>query len=1070
MQKLTQQSILETSSITPWSHKIYSNADEFLQDSKGLHHAYIIYRTLRGDYKGIFEPDSVFYVGRSPAAYLKTVTTKEISEADVRQWQRFLWNQAVVPMLIIKSLTQIRVYTAYTKPEKQDSTERIASILDVTANALELYKLLTEIEAGTIYERKPDLFQRSNAVDRFLLDNLNAAAHDMAETQPDGVNKANLKFAHQFLTRLLFVCNLIERGIIKGKHFEDDEVLKRLRPAATGTKGYFLRDLFGNLKTYTQKKEALCRIFSRVKERFNGSLFPTSIKEEKDKYNERFIQILELFLQGDDLPNHQLTLGFWAYDFRVIPIETISAVYESFLGAQGEIEEAQEKKDSQQTSGAYYTPLHLAELTVDMALENIKKPIHELKILDPACGSGVFLVSLFGRMADSFRREQNHTEKKRCIDWARKLIPLLHKLYGVDINPTACHITCFSLYLALLEQLEPMDVEYLHDCGEKLPPLLANTSPESYDTILHGNLFDSELSLKERDFDIVIGNPPWVSRKHQKDKKFLVWQNEKPNVLGPDRQIAHGFMWKAPEYLADSGTACLLLPVSVLLNEHTNQFQKEWLKSVTVDRVVNFSDLRFVLFTGAVHPCVAIRFKLLPSKSEDVIRYEVPKTDVRSQQGGPVYIREEDTTNLRVKDILNAAINGNAPVIWKAHFWGTWRDQRLLRRLSDLPKLSDLAGEITENKEWKKGQGIIVRGSEPKNGWWDKDYLYLDSTKDISFVVVANDCPTVSEAGFPLKAHRPREKKLFVGPKVLISQGSNDMKVAFCAFPVIFNSSLQTITGKEKEKNDDDLLRFLSVVIKSDVAQYFLFHTSSAWGVERDKVLFHEVLSLPFFLPEDAANPQRAKEIVDKVADTLKKFERQIEKQEWFGEEQRRKDRVDEIRRELEPLIREYYDIDKYESMLIEDTIKLAIRSFHPQQNTVDVPTLRIVKPEEAKNYTRTLCEMLNNFGRESNFKVNGEIIQGQPYSVVRVALANKVVRDVPIKTANKELVRIFNRMKTLLQHKQGGFVSCQNLKVFDGDDLYILKPMQMRFWSRTAALNDADEIAGAILDSRGAK
>ena len=62
------QTISEIINVTPWSRHIYHDADSYWQESKGLHHAYIIYRTLRGDYKHIFQPDAVFYVGRSPAA------------------------------------------------------------------------------------------------------------------------------------------------------------------------------------------------------------------------------------------------------------------------------------------------------------------------------------------------------------------------------------------------------------------------------------------------------------------------------------------------------------------------------------------------------------------------------------------------------------------------------------------------------------------------------------------------------------------------------------------------------------------------------------------------------------------------------------------------------------------------------------------------------------------------------------------------------------------------------------------------------------------------------------------
>nr|NQU92991.1 N-6 DNA methylase [Bacteroidota bacterium] len=893
----TPQPVLaETSGVTPWSRRLYKDADEFWKDSEGLHHAYLIYRTLRGDYADLFTPDAVFYVGRSPAAYLKKVRTNEISEEDERQWQRFLWNQAVVPMLIVKSRMRIRVYTAYTQPKEQGSQEKIALVLDEAAVALELDQLWTAIEAGTIYEFKPELFKKSHSVDKFLLDNLNATAHQLAATQEGGVNEENLKFAHLFLIRLLFVCYLIEREMIKGEHFED-EALKKLRAAKNGAGGFFLRHLLDDLKTPAQKKRVLCNLFIWVKEHFNGSLFTKKITEEKERYNPQFLNVLNEFLQGHEVKTGQKTLGFWAYDFSVIPIEMISAVYEGFLGSQGEIEEAQTGTDSKRTTGAYYTPLHLAELVVDMALENVEKPIHELKCLDPACGSGVFLVSLVGRMVESIRRKENYTGESRRIGWARKLLPLLQQLYGIDINPTACQITCFSLYLAVLEQLKPMDIEYLYEKNEKLPYLLVgsnNTGSDNtvYDTVHKGNIFDPNLSIAEREFDIVIGNPPWVSRENQKDDDFLEWCKSNPKVLGPEKQIAHGFMWKAPEYFSSSGVGCLLLPTAVILNKDTNQFQSEWMKSFSVENVINFADLSFILFENADRPCVAIRFSGTKPTDDLRIQYKIPKTDIHSKRGGSIYIREEDVTILLLKDIINAAKDGKAPIVWKSRLWGTWRDNRLIMRLSDLPKLCDLTGQIRKKgKRWIKGQGCqpysktdAKRNRKIYEPWWDDSLQFLQPGENINLVVTEGDFVDIPSEFKRLRMSPNRD--LFEKSKVITSQGSRDMKIAFCKKPVLFRHSIQSIAGPPA---DADYLRFLSIVIKSDVIQYYLFHTSANWGTERDKVLFYELLSLPFFLPEDADDPKKAKDLIDEAVREIKGFEKSLEAGKWFGEEERRK-------------------------------------------------------------------------------------------------------------------------------------------------------------------------------------
>jgi hypothetical protein len=238
----------------------------------------------------MFQPDAVFYVGKSPAAYLKYCRSDIMPENQICNWQRFLWNQTVVPMLVIKSRTRVRVYTAYTRPRNEGAASQIETVLDEAADVLELSRLWTAIEAGTIYAEKPESFQKSRAVDRYLLENLNALAHRLAETQEGGVTEQNLKFAHHFLTRLLFVCYLIERGMIKGKHFHDD-LLRKLRPASETERGYFLRHLFDEAGTSAKKREKLSRLFSYVKRTFNGSLFPKgSLAKETDRYTDTFIQ------------------------------------------------------------------------------------------------------------------------------------------------------------------------------------------------------------------------------------------------------------------------------------------------------------------------------------------------------------------------------------------------------------------------------------------------------------------------------------------------------------------------------------------------------------------------------------------------------------------------------------------------------------------------------------------------------------------------------------------------------------------------------------------------------------
>ena len=214
---------------------------------------------------------------------------------------------------------------------------------------------------------------------------------------------------------------------------------------------------------------------------------------------------------------------FKLYDFSFIPVELISAIYQEFVNAEAEAkaqptQKNQPRNDGQRTQGAYYTPPRLAELTVDIATEDWSTLLDK-RCLDPACGSGVFLVILFVRMAEEWRKRNPGANTRRRYDELMRF--LSENLCGVDIHPTACLVTCFSLYLAFLDQMEPKEIMELRealeqDTKEKLLPRIlweqGKPRPRSpqMDSIRELDFF--ELPTKP-EFDLVIGNPPWVSRK-----------------------------------------------------------------------------------------------------------------------------------------------------------------------------------------------------------------------------------------------------------------------------------------------------------------------------------------------------------------------------------------------------------------------------------------------------------------------------------------------------------------------------------------------------------------------------
>jgi hypothetical protein len=1030
---------------------LYTSKEELDEVTPALPYAHTVRRAWQA--MGL---SGVLYTNRTPTAFFKEDIG--LFDTDFRHLQRQLWNLAIVPVLVLYNDTQIKVYSGWACPAKEgdnpDDNHRRVETLEETVLLVEL---IQKIETGSFITEHPKSFDRTQAVDYYLIDNLQAVAKKMIALNGDHFQKESI---HRFLLRILFVSYLIERKIVGGTSFssKDSSLLCKLSPT------YTLENLIDDCSSDLIKaRDIIFRLFSKIKGTFNGSLLDKDMEAEKEVITPEHMQYLHAFLRGTKISNGQMVLGFWAYDFSLIPIETISAIYERFL-EEGELRE---------NSGIYYTPPHLAELVVDVITEKIQKPLYECHVLDPACGSGVFLVVLFNRMAEEWQRaNQNRQLKTR----ARELKDILqNQLVGLDKHELPCFISCFSLYLAYLDQLYPKDIEYLKENNIKLPPLVLGKEKDQpvseKRTLICRNFFDKNLPLPIDRFDIIIGNPPWVSRKSS-DESFKEWikRSDKPkNVLAPQDQIAHGFLWRTLEFLDKKGQACLLMPTTVLLNK-TDAFQSAWFQTINVDRVVNFADLRLFLFPGAIHPSVAIRFS---AESLDInkhsIIYETPKTERRTQIGGPVYIYDEDRSIIRLKELLAEADNKikNASVVWKSRLWGTGRDRRLLQRLSDMPRLEDIVGTPEKPKLLIKGQGFqpysendLKKNVVPKHPWWKTDSLFLDANTNVNLLVLKNDCIEIGDRFKKLR--RLPERKLFENPKVLVSRGATDMKVAFADFPVLFRYSLQSIAGSQ---DDTKLLLFLTIVLKSRLIQYYLFHTSSSLGIERDLVLFEELLRIPFLLPQNTANPVRSQEIIDTIASKLENFKINLQINEYaLG----RSERAEQIQKDCEALVREYYDIDEYEAMLIDDTLNIFKNSATPTANKSEVKTLGPAKSEDCLGYTETLCRLFNEFSSGSSYQIRGEVIlpkQGNDFALVTLKQTKGKEKNLAtVKEGNPDLIALLNRFAESLPHAKRNFVYYRNLKIFDGNQIHIIKPLLLRSWTKTSALNDADEIAGAIL------
>ncbi len=983
--------------------------------------------------------DGVLCLHNNPVVYFKEVAT--IDPDEVVTIHKQFWNQGLAPILVLIDDNDVHIYSGLTLPadrtENLDNDNRLVQRLDRVTDEAAIRQLVLSIESGDFFRAHSKSFDPKQRVDRELLRNLQATRNALAAATK---RKLSPSVLNALLCRVVFVCYLFDRNVIGSSY------LKSIRIRGTT----HLRDILKRDKR--EAKSQLYTLFKRLGADFNGDLFSDDLDAESRQITNKHLEILERFLHGTDVVTCQG--AFWPYDFEMIPIETISAIYEHFLKA--------ENPEGKRKAGAFYTPRFLAEVTLDLALEGMGTLLDK-RFLDPACGSGIFLVGVFNRIAEEWKRNNPNARYDRR---ARSLIAILRdNIAGVDVNPTACKIAAFSLYLALLDQLSPPDIQELQRKGTVLPRLVwcdEERNADDMHTIYCGD-FSSARGPIPNEYDLVIGNPPWASIVGQATTPETWCRDQGLPV--PNRQLATAFIWKAACHQRSGGRVCFVLTHGVLFNHQRRalDFQKAWLERCSVDVVLNLADMRFNLFESAIAPALIVRYrKDSPRRRDHRIKYLVPKTSWSISQAELISIVPEDRKEVRLTEVLADLRSHRPSRVWKEQFWGTPRDWKLLDRLSDLPKLSDIVGQGRRRgrSRWSIAEGFqpVGKSDNPSAA----KVITLPSRLFIPALEVGSepilsqsDCERLPRAEYEVRSGSNTNTDAFKGPHVLVTQGLN---VSFAQFSVAFRHSVRGICGP---REDRDLLVFLSAYLRSPMARYFLFHTSSRWGIERSQVRVAELLQVPFPLPKQMSSPRRAQKLVTELVKKVGAFAQS--KRALLGN---REEAIQGLQSECNVLLYQYFDIIDVERVLIEDTAGVVIPSILPKRASAKLPTLKESSADFRKCYVDTLCETLNDWAREGAYRIRSRVYASSMSGVATVILdrsRNGAKPSGPV-SDDRGLIGVLDGLQQAFAKELGSIELLRGVKVFDKDSLYLFKPLAQRFWTRTAAFNDADDIATTIL------
>jgi hypothetical protein len=1029
--------------------------------------------------------DAVLCIEGRPSVCIKDART--LSPHEVEMLRRQLWNMGATTLLVAECQRDIQVFSTLVKPINNDlhgsnaqlPNESIQSLRTVEL-ALRLNQLVRRIETGAIYIEHKSLFDPKCAVDQALLENLREVRDLICPEQ----SRRGYQHAHALIGRFLFSCYLLDRHIIGPAYLS-----KANLPEAD--------DALGLLTKATDAPKTLAQLFRALQSDFNGSLFGNLLDD--NEINQDQVGYLQRFLSGENLRTGQLSL-FKLYDFGFIPVEFISSIYEDFLGAEAEAEAAEKgpngitssRAHSQRNHGAYYTPPRLAELAVDIATEGWTTLLDK-RCLDPACGSGVFLVILFIRMAEEWRKRNPTADTRLRYEELMRL--LSENLRGVDIHPTACLVTCFSLYLAFLDQMDPKEIIELRDALERdtraklLPRILweyEKPRPRSPHLVTVRGLDFFEMPT-DKNFHLVIGNPPWVSRKPAPAaEKWLLSASDNPYLKGikaakpsltlfPAHELACAFMWKAGLHLHSEGRVCQVLPSRVFLSNNTDRFQSAWLQSHRLEAVWLLADWSFILFPNADCPSFIGRYH--PRRENEALGdfdFITPKVELLDPRQALIPVLPEDQKQLSESDIISASARRNAAAAWKKHHWGTMRDARFLERLMRMPRLGRLAKSPPRDsasisadakRHWYKGQGF--RGAtksteQPHVVFWKQTDLFLSARAPVlDLILLRDNCQSIGHQFEEEGLDRKRSPLIYKAPLLLINKACT--KFLFSDFDVLFQDDFQSICAPHHE--EDELL-FLTAVLSSPLAQYLLFHTTANIGIERDIARLEEILELPFPLPEDLPNPQRSETILRSCAQRLRKLHKDLQKKEYLLH---RDTLVQDARSELYKHVCDYFEICEWEQQLISDTVEIFRPSSTPGSlESETLLTARPSTPEHRRGYAETLVKTFRDWSSTNRqLCASTSIADGSGLALITLSLDDKPKHYAESSSDDRVSHALASIRKT--SAREGALFSrLRGFVLYETDRVHILKPLNRRHWTRTAALNDADEILARMMEEDG--
>lgn len=894
-----------------------------------------------------------------------------------------IWLTGKIALIYAFTQAEVKIISGYEQPEYKNKYYHISIIDKIEFAKLAQNKMFSakKLDNGSFWDENPyqEHFNFKNSPYEILLKNIKQMLEKITQKDEQLPPQDAKPFYQKLLLRSILV-----------KYLED----RRDETGGVFREGYFC-EISGADDTFISvlnKPGAILKLFKKLEDDFNGNIFALSETEKcilRDKDLSPFTDVFD----GNVDEHHQIHI--WKlYSFNYLPIELISNIYEKFMP---------------KVTGVFYTPPFLVDFLIDqsMPLNDLINKEGDYKVIDPSCGSGVFLVAAFKRLVQAWKIKHNDPNPK--IKELKEI--LLNCIYGIDIKKESIELAAFSLTIALCDQLSPKVIRDLQFDDLTKTNLL---NQDFFSVILNKkNKYDKFLNS----FDLVIGNPPFEADLQNDALKLENIISSQRGFNLPDKQIALLFLEQTIKLCKETGTGCLIQKGGPLLyNIQSEKFRNYLFQNFNFTLIYDFSSLKPTLFENANVEIAAIAYKNSPVLSKFIIHVVIPYLRVNKHRQ---YI-ELDRYDIHEVNRNNIQ---NYPDVWKTNLLGGGRLHKVAKNLVTLRSLK----KFLENKKmegWRYAEGFIALTPKLRKNYYkllnkndrsekenlelskltekysakyltNKPTIPIDKTSNFSSNGIDNNSIEIlNENLFYRKANNSKE--IFSPPHILIRKIAprEGIPVDYSTDFLSFSSQIIGI----HTQNNKELLKIKKWIKHHKFLVFYVFLKSSIGLTSRPgSFLLDDILSIPY--PE---NPED-------ISFTL------------------------------------------FEQILIDDVLDYQIEFRGKGEKA------KVMKPATSNNladFAEVFLKVLNSVYKD--FQAAAPI-ETTSFICFPFYFGKKPDYDLDELASNEE--NLEGHLQGLINYHHSSSLRINRiLRIYDKNIIYLIKPKQLRYWLRSIAIRDADE------------